>query len=97
MLGFWGVFAPLAALTAMLAAAAVARHGKGPGNLGVKLSGDTFIHEKVYLCEGRAITGSANLTYSGLHRNLEHVEVIVARDRLEGLAAHFGGLWDSLS
>ena len=37
--------------------------------------------------------GSANLTYSGMHKNIEHIEVIKEGDRIAELEKHFRQLW----
>lgn len=95
-LGFTEALALLVAIAAAMACVGILLRGKGPRRFKVRLCRDTFVHEKLYIADGMAIVGSANLTYSGLHRNVEHVEVITAKDRLEQLAGHFSGLWDSL-
>ncbi len=65
-------------------------------NMSVKVSRDKFVHEKIYLSDDMAITGSANLTYSGMHRNVEHIYVIRDPARVKELRAHFEGLWASI-
>lgn len=96
LLGFMDLLAPLGAIAAALGLAAVAMHGRTGGNLAVRLSRETFIHEKLYLRSDIAITGSANLTYSGLRRNLEHIEVTVDRERIGELERHFDSIWGAL-
>ena len=59
----------------------------------VKIATDRFIHEKLYLSDDTAIVGSANLTYAGTHRNVEHIEVINDPARVDELSLHFDGLW----
>ena len=55
-----------------------------------------FIHEKIYIAEKSAITGSANLTYSGMHKNIEHIEAITDKKRIAELRAHFNSLWKNI-
>ncbi|MEM3019972.1 MAG: phospholipase D-like domain-containing protein [Candidatus Micrarchaeaceae archaeon] len=56
-----------------------------------------FVHEKIYIGDNEAITGSANLTYSGMHKNTEYLEVIRDSDRIEALEKHFNTLWNGSS
>ena len=60
----------------------------------VKLMEGKLIHEKVYIGDGVAVVGSANLTYSGMHKNIEHIEVIKEGDRIAELEKHFRQLWN---
>ena len=62
-------------------------------NIVVKSTGKTFVHEKMYIGEKEAIIGSANLTFSGTHRNIEHIEIINDMRRIEELKRHFYDLW----
>ncbi len=64
-----------------------------PNNLRLKVVKGTFIHEKLYIGKNRAITGSANLTGSGTHSNIEHVEIIDDNERISELKSHFDDLW----
>ncbi len=59
----------------------------------VKVVRHVFIHEKAYISENMAITGSANLTYSGTHNNLEHIDVIDDAQEIKRLSEHFEKLW----
>ncbi len=61
--------------------------------LHLKIAGPNFVHEKLYISDTKAIVGSANLTYSGLHRNVEHIEIIRDGARRRELIAHFESLW----
>ena len=54
-----------------------------------------FVHEKLYISSSYAITGSANLTYGGTHRNVEHISVVKDEEELDKLSAHFEELWRS--
>ncbi len=67
----------------------------GMPRLHLKVSDGPFIHEKLYITEDTAIVGSANLTYSGMHRNIEHIEIIKDRSRIRELSSHFDRLWVS--
>ncbi|MCL4380937.1 phospholipase D-like domain-containing protein [Candidatus Marsarchaeota archaeon] len=64
-------------------------------NIFVKTS-KQFIHEKIYIGNSSAIVGSANLTYSGTHRNIEYIEVIREKEKIKSLEKHFDSLWSSL-
>ncbi len=67
---------------------------RSPGRyLHLKIAGPNFVHEKLYISDTKAIVGSANLTYSGLHRNVEHIEIIRDGARRRELIAHFESLW----
>ncbi|MGC8538145.1 MAG: phospholipase D family protein [Candidatus Micrarchaeia archaeon] len=63
-------------------------------NISVKYA-PGFVHEKIYIGDSEAIIGSANLTYSGMHKNTEYLEVIRDNDRIAALEKHFNKLWDS--
>ncbi|MFI5412960.1 MAG: phospholipase D-like domain-containing protein, partial [Candidatus Micrarchaeales archaeon] len=60
----------------------------------IKIATDKFIHEKLYLSDRNAIVGSANLTYSGTHKNIEHIEMIKNESRIKELGKHFDELWN---
>ncbi len=62
-------------------------------NLHVKVVTAKFIHEKLYISGDEAITGSANLTYSGTHKNVEHIEIMTDKARIKELSDHFTDLW----
>ena len=53
-----------------------------------------FVHAKMYIGDNLAVVGSANLTYAGMHGNVEHVEVISDKGRINDLKKQFMGLWD---
>ncbi len=65
-------------------------------NIEIKISTKNFIHEKAYISNKNAIVGSANLTYSGTHRNTEHIEMIKNERRLRELNKHFDDLWKKI-
>jgi phosphatidylserine/phosphatidylglycerophosphate/cardiolipin synthase-like enzyme len=59
----------------------------------VRIVYDSFVHEKAYISEGIAAVGSANLTFNGMHKNVERVELIRNPSRIASLRAHFFDLW----
>ncbi len=68
--------------------------GKGSG---VRLKvPKQFVHAKMYISEGMAITGSANLTYKGTHKNVEQINVIYNRPDIERLKNQFWRMWGRL-
>ncbi len=95
-LGLYYALAVLAPVTVLLAFGASLFARRRQGNLRVKVANRVFVHEKLYLCDRVAITGSANLTFSGMHRNVEHLDIAVSRERVEALREHFEELWSSL-
>ncbi|MDE1857006.1 MAG: hypothetical protein KGH98_02895 [Candidatus Micrarchaeota archaeon] len=72
-------------------------HYRSGMNLRIRMKVVTkdFIHEKLFISDTKAIVGSANLTYGGTHKNIEHIEVISDPERIRGLADHFESLWSS--
>ncbi|HUB92346.1 MAG TPA: phospholipase D-like domain-containing protein [Candidatus Saccharimonadales bacterium] len=52
-----------------------------------------FVHAKMYINEREAIHGSANLTYNGMHRNVEQIEMIRESGKVERLREEFFRLW----
>ncbi len=52
-----------------------------------------FVHVKLYISESQAIQGSANLTYNGMHKNVEHIEVINDPEVIKLLRKDFMNLW----
>lgn len=73
----------------------VVRKSRSELNLQVKIATNRFIHEKMYVSDKKAIVGSANLTYSGTHKNIEHIEIIKDINRIKELSRHFDALWQS--
>lgn len=65
----------------------------GIPNLHVKIATTKFIHEKIYISHNKAIVGSANMTWSGTHKNIEHIEIIKDLGRVRELSQHFDKLW----
>lgn len=64
----------------------------GSRNVQLKVPAE-FIHAKMYIAEREAIVGSANLTYKGTHRNVEHIEIVHDQKRVDGLRRDFDRLW----
>ncbi len=64
-------------------------------NISIKIS-KKFIHEKIYIGNDLAIIGSANLTYNGMHKNIEYVEIIKDKNKINSLKDHFNSLWSQL-
>lgn len=71
------------------------KYRKTGTNLKVKVANGRFVHEKLYIGKDIAIVGSANLTYNGMHRNVEHIDVIRDENRIKQLKQHFESLWSS--
>ncbi|MDE1868484.1 MAG: hypothetical protein KGH60_00760 [Candidatus Micrarchaeota archaeon] len=63
--------------------------------LRVKIADKKFVHEKLYIGDSAAITGSANLTFNGMHKNIEHIERTNDQRKVSELARHFDELWKS--
>ena len=55
-----------------------------------------FVHAKMYISDSTAITGSANLTYKGTHRNLEQISITRSKGDVEKLKKQFWELWSKL-
>ena len=71
------------------------RHKRTNSNMKVKVIKDRFVHEKLYISDNTAISGSANLTYNGMHKNIEHIEVTRDQAKIRELKAHFESMWKS--
>ncbi len=95
-LGFIYTTLIISLMIAILGTLSFARRRGISLNMVVKVSRDRFVHEKIYLSDDIAITGSANLTFSGMHRNVEHIYVIRDPARVRELRAHFERLWASI-
>ncbi|MDE1762027.1 MAG: hypothetical protein KGH78_02435 [Candidatus Micrarchaeota archaeon] len=65
-----------------------------PKNISVRFPKD-FVHAKMYISERMAIRGSANLTYKGMHQNVEHIDISYEREEIERLERDFWQLWGS--
>ncbi|ASI13962.1 type III restriction endonuclease/helicase [Candidatus Mancarchaeum acidiphilum] len=71
------------------------RYPKRRRHIEFKFVEGRFVHEKLYIGEEEAITGSANFTYSGLHKNIEHIEVVHDKKKIKELTDHFYSVWNS--
>ena len=56
----------------------------------------SFVHAKLYISEKMAIEGSANLTYKGLHSNVEYIKIVYERREIDELEKRFWSMWNSL-
>ncbi len=56
-----------------------------------------FIHAKMYITEKGAITGSANLTYRGMHKNVEMIEITDDEEEIKGMRDTFYKMWREYS
>jgi phosphatidylserine/phosphatidylglycerophosphate/cardiolipin synthase-like enzyme len=90
-LRFYCIAAPVVALA--LAAFALMLRSRHSTAIQLKVIRDRFVHEKLYISNGTAVIGSANLTYSGMHKNIEHVEMIRNGQEVDALKRHFEELW----
>ena len=53
-----------------------------------------FIHSKIYIVDkNKAISGSANLTYSGLNKNIESLSIAETKDEVEQIETDFMRVW----
>jgi len=85
----------LAAILLILVLLAYRKYRKTDSNIKVKVTKDKFVHEKLYIGSDMAIVGSANLTFNGMHRNVEHIDIIRSKDQIDRLKTHFESLWRS--
>lgn len=85
----------LTALLLILVLLTYRKYKKTDKNLRVKVAKSKFVHEKLYIGRDTAIVGSANLTFNGMHRNVEHIDVIKDQRRIAELRAHFETLWSN--
>jgi hypothetical protein len=79
----------------LLAVFGYRKHEKIQSNMQVKVVKSKFVHEKLYISSHMAIVGSANLTYNGMHRNVEHIDVVRDVNRIGELRDHFEHLWNN--
>lgn len=67
------------------------RHSK-PEGIKLKIPKE-FVHAKFYVNEKTAISGSANLTYRGMHKNVEHLQINYGKREIDSLLDDFRSLW----
>ncbi|MGC8662335.1 MAG: phospholipase D-like domain-containing protein [Candidatus Micrarchaeia archaeon] len=63
-----------------------------PGGIKLKIP-QNFVHAKLYIGNSMAIIGSANLTYRGLHKNVEHIEIHEDLEYIKKLKEEFWRMW----
>jgi len=85
----------LAVILLIMVLLAYRKYKKTDSNIKVKVAKDKFVHEKLYIGSDMAIVGSANLTFNGMHRNVEHIDIIRSKDQIDRLKTHFESLWRS--
>lgn len=71
-------------------AAALSRNNR----IRVKIIKSSFVHEKIYINDNTAIVGSANLTFQGTHKNIEHIRVISDPAKVGEMSEYFDRLWE---
>jgi phosphatidylserine/phosphatidylglycerophosphate/cardiolipin synthase-like enzyme len=54
-----------------------------------------FVHAKMYISERMAISGSANLTYKGMHSNVEHIDIAYDPKEILEFKKEFWRIWNS--
>ncbi len=69
--------------------------GREASNVKLKIP-SRFVHAKMYIGSDMAIQGSANLTFKGMHKNVEHVEVIEDLEKIKELEKQFWNLWNGV-
>ncbi len=84
------------AAAALFVVSAMNAFGKVHPKVNVRFARNVFVHEKLYIGRDEAIVGSANLTYPGMHKNVEHIECITDPQGIAMLKSHFNGLWSSI-
>jgi len=53
-----------------------------------------FIHSKIYIADkSHAISGSANLTFSGLNKNVESISIAESKDEVQQIETDFMRIW----
>jgi phosphatidylserine/phosphatidylglycerophosphate/cardiolipin synthase-like enzyme len=87
-------FPALAAISAAAAIALLAFSYRRRNGISLRVPRD-FVHAKIYVGDGMAIEGSANLTYAGMHGNVEHVNITFDKEKIGELKRQFARLWDA--
>ena len=65
---------------------------KRPKNIRLKIPRE-FVHAKFYIGDSEVITGSANLTFRGMHSNVEHIEIRNDPEYVKTMKKEFWKLW----
>jgi phosphatidylserine/phosphatidylglycerophosphate/cardiolipin synthase-like enzyme len=55
-----------------------------------------FVHTKMYVGDRTAIEGSANLTYNGMHKNIERISITHNSAKISESKREFWKLWNSI-
>jgi phosphatidylserine/phosphatidylglycerophosphate/cardiolipin synthase-like enzyme len=92
LLIFMGVPYVLLPTAAIPAAAGAVRNVSRRPSVNLKVP-KHFVHAKMYISDGMAITGSANLTYAGTHKNVEQINIIYSNPDISRLREQFWGMW----
>ncbi|MGI0141040.1 MAG: phospholipase D-like domain-containing protein [Candidatus Micrarchaeales archaeon] len=82
----------LTILIVVMIAAVIYLASKKPTSIHLKVPKE-FVHAKLYISENIAVHGSVNLTYKGLHKNVEHVEMVDDPDEIAKLERQFWDIW----
>lgn len=62
-------------------------------NISLKIP-KSFVHAKLYVGKNAAVEGSANLTFAGMHKNVEHVSVTRDPQEISELRKQFWRIWN---
>ena len=81
------------AASVLLLAVAVPLGARKKGAVAEMKHPKKFVHAKMYISDTLAIVGSANLTYRGMHSNIEHLEIITDREKIGELRRIFWKMW----
>ncbi len=54
-----------------------------------------FVHAKMYIGDGCAVEGSANLTFSGMHRNIESIRMVSDAGEISEMKGQFWKMWNA--
>ena len=65
---------------------------KKPRNISFRVP-EKFVHAKMYIGRNEAISGSANLTYRGMHSNVEQIGITIDKKDIRDLEAQFWNIW----
>ncbi len=73
----------------------IIKHRPVSSNVALKIP-KRFVHAKMYISGTMAITGSANLTYAGTHKNVEQISITHDSGEIGRLREQFWNLWREL-
>jgi phosphatidylserine/phosphatidylglycerophosphate/cardiolipin synthase-like enzyme len=89
------VFGPVLSISFVPFIVGLIKYYKTKQNIFLKIP-KQFVHAKSYIADGMAITGSANLTYKGTHKNIEQISVTYNGSEICLLRKQFWSMWKSL-